>query len=141
MLPPLREIGELVIFSFYIAHIRKKLHLGPRPPLCDNLKIVLVCYHYSDFLASTYTGNIRICDFQFLCSSHKEKTLFGPPDPSIWKFKYLFACWYRQSVLNIFTKFHSSIYSRNRRISYFNFNIAHIKKTMVLGPPPQWVWI
>ena len=39
MLPPTREIGELVIFSFYIAHIRKNLHLGPRPPGSDNLNI------------------------------------------------------------------------------------------------------
>ena len=37
MLLPTREIEELVIFSFYKAHIRKKLHLGLRPRGSDNL--------------------------------------------------------------------------------------------------------
>ena len=32
MLLPTREIGEFVIFKFYIGHIRKKTFLGPQPP-------------------------------------------------------------------------------------------------------------
>ena len=31
ILLPTREIWKFVIFSFYIAHIRKKIHLGPWP--------------------------------------------------------------------------------------------------------------
>ena len=39
MLLHTQEIGELVILSFYIAHIGKKLYLGPQPPGSDNLNI------------------------------------------------------------------------------------------------------
>ena len=41
MLLPIPEIGELLILRFYIAHMRKKLHLGPWSPVCDNLNIFL----------------------------------------------------------------------------------------------------
>ena len=75
MLLTTQEIGELVISLFFLY--KKMLHLGPRPPVSDNLNYVLVCYHsgsgfinYSEFHASNYTGNMRICDFLFLYSSY-----------------------------------------------------------------------
>ena len=59
-----------------VFNIRKKLLLGPRPPVSVNLNILFTCYNhgsvlinYSEFHASTYTGNMRICDFLFLYSS------------------------------------------------------------------------
>ena len=39
MLLPTREVGELVMSQFF--YLRKKLHLGPRTPLSDNLNIFL----------------------------------------------------------------------------------------------------
>ena len=74
MILPTRKVGELVMSQFF--YLRKK-HLGPRPPLSDNLNIDFTCYHresvlnnYPKFHASTYTGNRRICYFQFLYSPY-----------------------------------------------------------------------
>ena len=71
-----------------VFNIRKKLLLGPRPPVSVNLNILFTCYNhgsvlinYSEFHASTYTGNMIICDFLFLYSSFKEKLHLGPRPP------------------------------------------------------------
>ena len=42
MLLPTREHEELVLIQIYIAHIRKKTGLGPRPTMSGNFKILLL---------------------------------------------------------------------------------------------------
>ena len=48
---------RILIFSFYIAHIRKELHLGPRPPGSDNL----ICFRLLP---------LRVCPQQLLKVSY-----------------------------------------------------------------------
>ena len=96
MLLPTREIGELVIFSFYKAHIRKKLHLGPRPPGSDNLNIfspVTIAGLYSTtsqsfmLLPTREIGELVI--FKFYIGHIRKKNVFGPPAPMSVIFKIL----------------------------------------------------
>ena len=74
MLLPTRDIGELVMSQFLY---KKKATFGPPAPVSDNLYNFLTCYHrrmllnnYSNFHASSYTGNRTISDFQFLYCSY-----------------------------------------------------------------------
>ena len=67
MLLPTREVGELVMSQYLL--LEKKLHLGPRPPMSDNLNIFsldTIAGVYSttsqNFHASTYTESLRISD-------------------------------------------------------------------------------
>ena len=63
MLLPTREIRKLVIFIFYIGHIRKNSLFGPRAPESVNFKILFAPFRYESVLnnfpkfhASTYMG-------------------------------------------------------------------------------------
>ena len=89
MLLPIREIGELLILRFYIAHMRKKLHLGPRPPVSVNFNIfcpATIAGVFSNssqsFILLTTREIGELVMSQFLYTSYKEKTSFlarGPP--------------------------------------------------------------
>ena len=96
MILPTQEIGELVIFSFYIAHIRKKLHWGPWPSGSDNLNIfspVTIAEVYSTnapsylLLPTRKIGELVI--FQFNIAHIRKKYGFGPPAPISVNFKIL----------------------------------------------------
>ena len=88
MLLPTQELGELVIFSFYITHIRKKLHFGPWAPVSEILNIfspVTIAEVYSTtsqsfmLLPTREIGGLVI--FKCLYSQWKGKKRFWAPGP------------------------------------------------------------
>ena len=87
MLLPTREIGELVIFIFYISHIRKNRVFGPRATKSVNFKFffcLLSSWQSTQQLSKVLCfyfylhGKSRISDESLFNS---KKTTIGPPAP------------------------------------------------------------
>ena len=75
-----------MVFSFYIAHIMKKLHLGPRPLGSDNLFIfspVTIAGLYSTTSQSFMLLPTReigeFVSFKFYKGNIRKNNFFGPP--------------------------------------------------------------